>query len=283
MNQKVSVIIPAHNEASVISACLKPLLENSFLDNNQVIVVCNGCLDETAKIVSNLSSKFICLETDIPSKSNALNLGDAVATFYPRIYLDADVVISIAAIKAMIKTLKIEGIFATSVEPKIILSKSAYFVKAYYDIWFQLPYYKAGMIGSGVYTLSEKGRNRFNKFPDIISDDGFVRCLFNEQERKLTHGFYSQVNVPKDIINLIKIKTRSRLGRYELKNKFPELLANEKKSYQSIIPSLILNYKLWVKTFIYLSVNFSARIRAKYQYHKYTNKIIKWERDESTR
>ena len=283
MNQKVSVIIPAHNEASVISACLSPLFENDFLDNNQIIVVCNGCTDNTAELISSLSPKIICIETNIPSKSKALNLGDAVATFYPRIYLDADVVISVAAIKAMIKTLKIEGIFATSVEPKITLSKSAYFVKSYYDIWFQLPYYKAGMIGSGVYTLSEEGRKRFGKFPDIISDDGFVRCLFNEQERKLTHDFYSQVNVPKDIINLIKIKTRSRLGRYELKNKFPELLVNEEKSYQSIIPSLILNYKLWVKTFIYLSVNFSARIRAKYQYNKYTNKIIKWERDESTR
>jgi len=230
-----------------------------------------------------LSSKFICLETDIPSKSNALNLGDTVAKFYPRIYLDADVIISVTAIHAMIKTLTNKKVLATSVEPKINLSGVSYFVKSYYDIWLQLPYYKAGMIGSGIYTLSEEGRKRFDKFPNIISDDGFVRCLFNEQERKLTNDFYSQVNVPKDIINLIKIKTRSRLGRYELKEKFPDILANEEKSYQSVISSIISNYKLWIKALIYLGVNFSARIRAKYQYNNYTNKIIKWERDESSR
>ena len=41
-----------------------------------------------------------------------------------------------------------------------------------------LPYVREGMIGVGVYALSEKGPERFAEFPDVIADDGYVRMLF---------------------------------------------------------------------------------------------------------
>lgn len=275
-----TIIIPAFNEEYVIYETLnsfRELIDNSLV---QIIVVCNGCTDNTVKTVKSVSNNILCIETKVGSKTNALNLGDAAANYYPRIYLDADIKVSADAIYAMANTLNNEKIFATSLEPKMDFSGTSLFVKAYYDIWLQLPYCKSGMIGSGVYALSEKGRMRFTEFPNIIADDGFVRCLFNEQERIVTQGFYAIVTAPKNLASLLKIKTRSRLGRYELKAKFPHLLTNENKDYSKAFFELLFNYKLWFKLIVYLSINIATRFRANYQY---THKITQWERDESSR
>ncbi len=277
--QNVSIIIPAHNEASSITQCLTALIKPDPDYHLQIIVVCNGCQDNTYSIVNALDSTIICLETNIASKSNALNLGDRVAKFYPRIYLDADVVLSIEAVKALCLTLSNKNYLATSSRVNMDLLSSSWFVRAFYEIWLDLPYCKAGMIGSGVYALSEKGRQRFDEFPNIIADDGYVRCLFTEAERPLS-DCYSTVTAPKDLISLIKITTRSRLGRYELKERFPHLLNNETKDYKGAIIELFGNFKLWAKIIVYVGVNIITRIRANYQYNR---KITQWERDESSR
>jgi len=274
-----TIIIPAHNEEKSISKCLASFVDFVDVGNLEVIVVCNGCKDLTASVVKNLSDKFICLETDVASKTYALNIGEGSATFFPRIYLDADVQIDYKVVIEMCNTLS-TGCLATSLVPTMDLTKSSWAVRAFYSIWLSLPYCNSGMVGSGVYALSEKGRVRFDKFPDIIADDGYVRCLFKEGERRVTKGYYSQVKAPNNIFNLIKIKTRSRLGGYQLKDKFPELISNDVKDYQSVFKQFVYDYKLWPKVAVYISVNLIARIRANYQY--YTNQIL-WERDDSSR
>ena len=275
----VTIIIPAHNESYGIAGCLEPFIDLINQNYLNVIVVCNGCSDNTVSIIKSLCSDIICIETDVPSKTKALNLGDNVAKYYPRIYLDADVVLTRDAIFAMCSTLE-SGALATSVEPQMDLSSSSWFVKAFYDIWLSLPYCKAGMIGSGIYALSEEGRSRFDRFPNIIADDGYVRALFTESERPVTKGHYAIVTAPKDLLSLIKIKTRSRLGRYQLKDKFSELLSNEAKDFQGAFKSLCFDVKLWPKLLVYVGVNLISRIRARYQY---ITKQTKWERDESSR
>ena len=57
-------------------------------------------------------------------------------------------------------------------------------VRAFYEVWSKLPYCRSGMIGSGVYALSEEGRRRFGRFPDITADDAFVRLHFKPAERR---------------------------------------------------------------------------------------------------
>jgi len=278
--QNISIIIPAHNEALSIVKCISALTKPDMACNLQIIVICNGCQDNTYSIVKAFNSSIICLETNIASKTNALNLGDEVAKFYPRIYLDADIVLTIEAIKELCLTLTNKNYLATSSRVKMDLSLSSWFVRAFYDVWLSLPYCKAGMIGSGVYALSKKGRERFQKFPDIIADDGYVRCLFTESERPLTSSCYSTVTAPQNLMSLIKITTRSRLGGYELKEKFPNLINNEVKDYKNALIGSLADISLWPKVIIYVSVNLITRLRANYQYKR---KIKLWERDESSR
>jgi glycosyltransferase involved in cell wall biosynthesis len=274
-----SIIIPAHNEENVIEACLQAFVGMAEHGEFEVIVVCNGCSDKTADIVRGLSRSFTCIETDKASKTNALNIGDEIARSFPRFYIDADVVLQRETVLAVSRILE-NGYLAAAPEVKMNLKGSTVFVKAFYDILFSLPYVRAGMIGAGVYALSRKGRDRFTRFPEIIADDGFVRCLFNESERGLARGYYSIVNAPKNLAALIKIKTRSRLGRYELEKKYPEIITNEEKDYRGAIRDLIFEVKLWPKILVYLLVNIITRIRATKQM-KYG--FTHWERDDSSR
>jgi glycosyltransferase involved in cell wall biosynthesis len=274
-----TIIIPAHNEENVIDRCLLPI--KSSIDNNEVevIVVCNGCTDQTASKVFKVSDKIICIETDVASKTNALNIGDEVAQYYPRFYIDADISISMDAISAVMKALE-AGYMAASPEVDINLAGSSWIVSAYYDVWLSLPYCRAGMVGTGVYALSREGRKRFKRFPDIISDDGYVRCLFSEAERCSVRGYYSIVSAPKNLVGLIKIKTRSRLGRYELKEKFPDIMKNEEKDYVGAMKKVMLDVKLWPKIILYIVINIFTRLRAMWQKK---HNLLHWERDDSSR
>lgn len=274
-----SIIIPAHNEEKVIERCLRPFVDIAAHKEFEVIVVCNGCTDRTAHKVYKLSENFICVETDKPSKTNALNIGDEIAKSFPRFYLDADVVLPKETVYAISRVLE-SGYLAAAPEVKMDLDGSSALVKAFYDVSFSLPYVQAGMIGAGVYALSKKGRERFSIFPEIIADDGFIRCLFKESERGLARGYYSIVRAPKNLAALIRIKTRSRLGRYELKEKYQELLENEQKDYRHAIQNIVLDVKSWPKVSIYLLVNVITRIRAAKQ-RKNDQSI--WERDDSSR
>ncbi len=89
----ISTIIPAHNEANVIERCLDPLAKGMVSGELEVIVVCNGCTDQTAHLAGGKSKHIRVVETEVPSKSVALNLGDNVACGFPRFYLDADVIL----------------------------------------------------------------------------------------------------------------------------------------------------------------------------------------------
>jgi glycosyltransferase involved in cell wall biosynthesis len=274
-----SIIIPAHNEENVIERCLRQFIKAVEDNEFEVIVVCNGCTDQTAQITTNLSDKFICVATETASKTHALNIGDEIASTFPRIYLDADVLLPTDAIAALCDTLD-KGHLVASTEVKMDLSGSTWPVKAYYDVWFTLPYIKIGMMGAGLYALSERGRKRFGKFPDLIADDGYVRCLFKDHERGVTYGYYSVVTAPKNITGLIKIKTRSRLGYYQLKEEFPELIKKDAKDYKATIKQLLTDIRSWPKIFVYLVIYFITKIRV---YQQIRKNIFTWERDDSSR
>lgn len=277
----ISIIIPAHNEETVIAAALKELMAGVVSGEFEVIVVCNGCTDKTAEIVASFGAAVKCIETPVPSKANALNLGDSEASGFPRIYQDADVVLSFEATRQISQVLQDSKFLAVAPVMRMDFRNASWIVRSYYEVWQQLPYIQEGMIGTGVYALSEEGRKRFDTFPEIIADDGYIRALFKTNERTSVASCYSLVRAPADLVNLLKIKTRSRLGRYELKKKFPELQGNEEKNYCNATLGLLSQIYLWPKLPVYLYVNLKARFQAK-EYVRIQG-FTGWERDESSR
>jgi hypothetical protein len=146
-----------------------------------------------------------------------------------------------------------------------------------------LPHIGEGMIASGAYALSEAGRSRFGNFPDLIADDGFVRVLFEPQERVQVTRAASHVYAPLTLEYLLKIKARSRLGVLQLRKRYPELTQREArtKNYRAGLWTILSRPSLYMAIIPYAYVSIVSRFRAEAQIKALAEYI--WERDDSSR
>ncbi len=275
-----AIILPAHNESGVIAETLEALLRQVDEDD-EIIVICNGCTDETETIARNFESRITVVNTPTPSKVNALNLGDQCARTYPRIYMDSDIRLAEGSLNMIKKELSVGNYLALSPDPLMDFGGTSWAVRAYYDIWLSLPFCQSGMIGAGVYALSEEGRKRFDHFPDVIADDGFVRALFKEHERGKVIGAKSIVRAPATLYWLMKIKVRSRMGQMQLANMYPELIKNEHKDPRVGIWNTLIKPFNWPGVIIYLYVSVVSRILARRRLQNIA--AYQWDKDISSR
>jgi glycosyltransferase involved in cell wall biosynthesis len=278
----VSVVIPAHNESAVIANCLRELLRGG--EGLEVIVVCNGCTDSTAQIVRSLRSKVRVIESSIPSKTEAMNLGTEAASGSVVIFQDADVLLTGEAASRLAAAVEGGGAMAAAPAVEMVyLPGTRWSVRAYYALWLSLPYVREGMMAAGVYAVGSAGRARIGRLPRVIADDGYVRLLFSDSERIEVADAVSRVMAPRRLRDLIKIKTRSRLGWYELRLKHPERFRAEvrERAYGTAAAWLFSRPRLWLALVPYAYVNVVSRLRARRQLARLGQYI--WERDESTR
>jgi glycosyltransferase involved in cell wall biosynthesis len=284
--KEAAVVIPAHNEAGAIAKCLSALA-----GVRRRVVVCNGCSDDTAE-QARASSRgemigTVVIETEVASKSNALNLGDSALADegFPRFYVDADVVLTAEAVSRVSEAMeRTPGVLVAAPVIEFDLANRPWAVRAFYEVWRVLPYCRSGrggMIGSGVYAVSEEGRRRWGKFPDITADDAFVRLQFKPQERLTVEGCRFVVSVPRTLGGLVKIKTRAFFGDYELRARFPELFVNKTDGHARALMGLLREPRWWLKLGVYLSVRMVSRIMGYRRFHFGDHR--KWERDETSR
>lgn len=277
----ISIIIPAHNEANVIARCISAMLDGAAPGQLQVVVACNGCRDQTADIARAFGPGVEVIETPVASKSHALNLADEVAHGFPRFYVDADVVLPYESIVKLAQVLREGHVLAAAPAVKFDVNDRPWTVRAFYSVWSRLPYLRSGMGGSGVLALSEEGRKRFESFPRLTADDAFARLHFGRAERQTVDGCCSIVSTPRTLASLIKIKTRSQFGNYELRQRFPQLRKNEEVNHKSALVRLAANPLLWPSMTVYLYVKAMAALRTRWKYAHGDHDT--WERDDSSR
>jgi glycosyltransferase involved in cell wall biosynthesis len=276
----ISIVVPAFNERSVIARTLRSMTNGATPGELDVIVVCNGCADDTGTIARSFGPPVRVIETELPSKPRALNLGDQAAKAFPRLYTDADVIITIDAIRKLARRLERGDVLAAAPRPNIDLAGCSWPVRACFDITSRLPSAQEGIGGSGVYALSEAGRRRFREFPMVTSDDGYVRIQFRPEERETLTSASSTVFAPAAIKDLIVRKTRAHYGSFELARLFPELWENRGKSNAWALAGLFKYPWLWHKLLVYAFVAILARCRAKLELRR---RNFAWQRDETSR
>ena len=282
MSKQGSVIIPAHNEASVIERTLAALLRSVGDRDVEIVVVANGCSDDTAERARQFSDRVTVVESEIGSKILALNLGDEHATAFPRLYLDGDIEVSETLVGDLFEALAGSEPLAAWPNVKYDTSHSSIIVSAFYYVWTRLPYNRPGRIGVGIYGMNEAGRSKFGIFPKIISDDGFVRGQFGPAERRIVNSCHTTVQAPVTTTDLIKIRTRSRLGVYELRSHDQQALQRHRAGDRLSNTLLtILRPDILLRFPVYVILNIIIRLRARRQLRNLKN--YKWERDESTR
>ena len=277
----ISVIIPAHNEETVIRRCLDALLTNASPGEFDVTVVCNGCHDQTAQVARSFGAAVRVIETHVASKVGALNLGDAATDIFPRFYVDADVVLQGQGIRQLAGVLASGRTLAVAPRFRMELSACSWFVRAFYEINGRLPSSCEGIGGSGVYGLSKEGRQRFASFPQITADDRFVRVHFRPDERLTSAESFSAVFAPRCLRDLIHIKTRSHYGNIEINKLYPDLVGNGGTSNRGALLRLAFWPRLWPALLVYFYVKSVAKMRAYRRWRSAT--ANRWERDETSR
>lgn len=209
-----SVVIPAHDEAPVLARCLTTLLRGAERGELDVIVVANACSDATADVARRHGVRVI--ETATPGKANALRLGDDAALTYPRIYLDADVDLTVESARVLIATLEQPGVLATSPAPLLDLTGVRRSARRILRVHELMMAGRRGLAGAGVYCLNEAGHARVAPFPDVISDDGYVHRSFAPGERVVAAEASSVVRPAPTFGATLRRRVRVRQGNRQL-------------------------------------------------------------------
>ncbi len=276
----ISVVVPAHNEGSVIARTLVNMVDGAEPDELEVVVVCNGCNDNTADVARKFGPPVRVIESEIASKVHALNLGDQAASGFPRIYVDADVVFTLEAIRTLASRLQIGDVLLAAPSPSVELTGCSSLVRAFYEIRSHMPSVREGVGGSGVYGLSKAGRSRFDKFPSIVGDDIFVRGQFDKEERETLQSITSTVFAPRRIKELIAIRSRIYYGNAEFARLYPYLRKNKGGGNYQALVKLLRRPALWAKIGIYVYVNLRAAAKCRLRsgtfvwYHDATSRSV---------
>ena len=275
-----SIIIPAHNESAVIEATLRSILANKLDRTLQIIVVANGCTDDTAARARAVGGSVIVIETPIGSKTHAMNLGDRVARFFPRAYVDADIRLSDNALQNVVDAFNDPNCRIAAPIAHHTYAGNNPILSGYYRLWRSLPYVRKAIMGSGFYAIDSELRGRFAEFPAITADDKFIRNLTRPEERRVVEGCHAVINMPETFADLLKVKTRWTYGNLELATTRPDLNVNDQDQYKGVPAHLFLRPWLWPHVpafvFIYLYTRSAAKKRI-------AQNQTGWDRDDSSR
>jgi hypothetical protein len=206
-----SVILPAHNEAPVIGRCLRTLAELTA-DGVELVVVANGCTDDTADRARAAAPGATVLETPVASKTHAIRLAEQAATLMPRLYVDADVVVTR---RAALETLGALASGAVAARPPIDYHTegATWPVRRYYRARRAMQSLHRHAWGAGAYGLSSEARRRFAEFPDVVGDDLWVDRMLADGELAVVPTDPVVVMTPRDSANLLRVLRRSQVTK----------------------------------------------------------------------
>ncbi|WP_461635098.1 WecB/TagA/CpsF family glycosyltransferase [Glutamicibacter soli] len=210
-----TVIIPAHNEAKVIARTLTPLAPLAAAGTIEVIVACNGCTDNTADIARSFAGVRV-IESTVPSKVAALNLADESTEVFPRLYLDADITLTVSALRMTFERLNQPGALSARPAFEYDTTGAAWPVRSFYRARRRLPSTNSALWGAGAYAMSASGRARFEQFPEFTGDDLFVDLQFGAEEKQIVPSIPVKVSTPRTVQALLGILRRNYRGQAEM-------------------------------------------------------------------
>ncbi|MEV0181911.1 glycosyltransferase family 2 protein [Streptomyces sp. NPDC050625] len=283
-----SIVIPAHNEARVIGRLLDSLLADTSegetsQDETDIVVVCNGCTDDTARIAAARGPRVRVVEIPVPSKHTALRTGDDHARGFPRVYVDADIVIAGADVRALTAPLTDDtsGILATAPERQIPLDACARRVRAYYRVWQQLPAVREGLFGRGVIAVSKAGHDRIAALPPLMADDLAASLAFAPKERLVVESARVVVHPPRTWRDLIKRRIRAAVSTAQVEQHQSPQEASARTSTADLKALLRREPRLFAAVVVFVAAAVTARRGARKAIR--AQDFGTWLRDESSR
>ena len=235
----ITVIIPAYNEEGYIGTCLRSILQSDDPAAGagagnpvEVIVVANGCSDNTADEARALAPDFAArgwrfrvMELEEGGKPGALNAGLEAAANPILAVIDADIRVSPGLIAGLARALDRPDPAYASGRFRVGPARSLV-SRLYGRFWQRLPFLADGVPGCGVFAVNAAGRARWGRIPDLISDDMFVRNHFAPGERIGLAEDYTWP-IAEGFGALVRVRRRQNRGLAELGEKWPDLVRND--------------------------------------------------------
>lgn len=262
----ISIVVPASNEAGYIGPCLDHLLAQDFPGVAQIIVVANGCRDDTAARASARREDFAArgwrldvIERDEGNKIAALNAGDRHALHSHRLYLDADIEMDPNLVSALVQALSVDQ--ARYAGGQLIVARADSAVsRAYGRFWSRLPFMTRNVTGAGLFAVNAAGRKRWGAFPKLISDDTFIRLQFTEDERvKVASSYRWPLAEGFDL--LVRVRRRQDVGVQEIVTKYPEIIERQGKTRPERKELISLAFRDPIGFAVYISVALAVRTK----------------------
>jgi glycosyltransferase involved in cell wall biosynthesis len=277
---RASVVVPAHNEEAVLGLLLDRLLGSAGPGEFEVVVVANGCTDGTVPLAESYGPAVRVLTTEIPSKRAALRIGDAAATAFPRLYVDADVELGPEDVRRLCAAVAAPGVLAAAPERTFDMTGRAWPVRWYYDVWTRLPEVRRGRFGRGVLAVSAPGHARVAALPAVMADDLAISLAFTEPERVVVRDAAVLIRPPRTAGDLLRRRIRVETGTSQLERTEDRPAASARTSGRDLLALLRAEPRLAVRLPVFLAFAVLARTRAR--------KAVRandegWLRDESSR
>ena len=272
----LSVVIPAHNEETVIERCLDALLDGPGAELD-VIVVANGCNDKTVALASRFDGVRV-IEIDVASKHAALTAGDRAAHHFPRAYVDADIVVSGRALQAVASAMEAAGAPAGAPALHLDLAGCPWYVRSFYRVWRSVAW-SVDAPSARAYTCSPRPVTRASgDSPTSLNDDGYVHGCFYSHERLCLRDDSFIMFPPRTLRGLVLRRTRTIEGQIGISQRFGALPGTPVGPG----PLRLLRSRPWraIDVLVFLTVTALSHLAVR---RKRARGLVGWERDESSR
>ncbi|MDT0188246.1 glycosyltransferase [Microbacterium sp. ARD31] len=275
-----SVIIPAHNEAATIGRNLLALRQGTGASDLDVVVVCNGCTDQTAEVARRADPLARVIEIQQPSKAEAVRVGNTATDVFPRVHLDADIELSGTAVMQLLEPITRDHVLATAPRRDVPKASCSRWVRWYYDVWESLPQVESGLFGRGVVVLSEQAQARVAALPRMMSDDLGMSDSFSGDERRVVPGAVAVIHPPRTLRDLVRRRIRIATGNTQAARLGVRRPAS-RTSTRTLLGLAVSRPGLALRLPVFLGVHVAARLGARRAVR--SGDFTTWQRDESSR
>jgi glycosyltransferase involved in cell wall biosynthesis len=147
--RKISIITPTHNRRASLQRLLESVGKQDYpLSHIELVVVCDGCSDDTVSFLNNYEAPFTLKYIEQPGlgAANARNVGAGLAGGDQLIFLDDDIEPSVGLVSAHVDACIHERSVVVGYLP-MELMRGAGFYQILLTRWWEEKYYKMGRPG----------------------------------------------------------------------------------------------------------------------------------------
>lgn len=233
-----SLVIPVRDEEAALRRSLPALLRAMEGLRARPIWVCNGCNDDSASVIAmHAGSSAEILVLDCPGKTQALQAGDdALGDLFPRLYLDADVILQQDSLPQLLRPLLDGSADLIAARINHATEGVSPLSAAIARCWEALPYARQ-LAFLGVVGLSAAGRKNWECWPLVTGDDIFVSATVPPERSLIVAEVVALTCPPSNFAGWIRRRARWLKGERELRamGLSPRALAGQRQALMRLM------------------------------------------------